>query len=439
MNLRRLFYLPLVLFALSASELVFATQVNGLRVWRAPDHTRVVFDLSGPVEYKLFPMSKPDRIVIDLAKSDVKKGFDQVDLANTPIIRVRYGRQAGGTLRVVFDLREKVKARSFILKKHGNKLDRLVIDLEDVKSKSDKLKPIITEATKARRDILVAIDAGHGGEDPGAVGPNKMYEKRVVLSIAKRLKALLDAQEGYSAYMVRTGDYYIGLSKRREKAREIKADLFISIHADAFRHPSARGVSVYALSEKGATSEEAQFLADKENQADKIGGHVNGDDSMLMGVIYDLLMTATMSDSLEVGADVLKEMGKIARIHKKQVEQANFVVLKAHDVPSILVETGFISNPYEAKKLATQSYRNFLAKAIFDGVKNYFTRNPPTRATASEKPVMTKPDIEYVIVRGDTLSEIAKRYKVSVNRIIKHNNLKSVKIRVGQKIRIPTG
>lgn len=433
----------LSLWTLSAS----AATVDSVRLWRAPDHTRLVFDLSGPVEHKLFTLKSPDRLVIDVESSSLKGSFSKLDLAKTPIKNIRSAQRNKHDLRVVLDLSKSVKPRSFVLKKQSGKNDRLVLDLYDKAVSTATVKTVDTTAQGRKRDVIIAIDAGHGGEDPGAIGPRKLREKDVVFKISKELERLINAEPGYKAVMVRTGDYYIPLHKRRDIARNKRADLFISIHADAFTNPKARGASVFALSRRGATSETARFLAKRENDADLIGGvgsvSLGDKDKVLAGVLVDLSMTATLSSSLQVGHKVLGSMDKVAHLHKKQVEQAGFAVLKSPDVPSILVETGFISNPGEAKKLNTSSYRKKLSKQIFVGVKQYFYQYPPAdsflawKKNGGTKTAGTSSRI-HVIARGDTLSGIAKRYRVSVKEIQNYNRLSGSSINVGQKLKIPT-
>lgn len=428
------------------SQCAFAAQVNSVRLWRAPDNTRLVFDLSDAAEHKLFTLSNPDRVVIDISGTELKKGFGDVPIEDTPIAKIRYGTRKNGTLRVVLDMTSTTKPRSFDLPRHGDKPDRLVIDLYDANKETVKTVKTVAAVKKTstkKRNIIIAIDAGHGGEDPGASGPKKLREKDVVLAIAKQMAKDVNATPGYTAKLIRDGDYYIPLKERRNKARDLRADLFVSIHADAFHNPKARGASVFALSRTGATSETARFLASKENDADLIGGvggvSLSDKDDVLAGVLVDLSMTATLTSSLQVGEQVLNNMGRISKLHKKQVEQAGFAVLKSPDVPSILVETGFISNPHEANKLATKSYRKYMAKAIFDGVQSYFERQPPagTWLAWHQQNADNKKPAEYVISRGDTLSGIAKRHRVSVKKLREYNRLSDASIRVGQTLKIP--
>jgi N-acetylmuramoyl-L-alanine amidase len=445
-----------------------ASVIEGVRVWRAPDHTRIVLDLSGPVEHVIAPLSNPERLVLDIANVQLSAEIDQQALADTPILKIRTAVQNKTDVRIVFDLKTKLHPHSFSLKPYAGNSDRLVLDLYDTASaapaaananpavSSNKAptqpKPVATAPaatppavksnTEARgqRNIIIAVDAGHGGEDPGAIGPKKLFEKHVTLAISKELVAAINAEPGFTAKLVRTGDYFIPLKKRRDIARNMHADLFVSIHADAFNKPSARGASVFALSRHGATSETARFLAQRENEADLIGGvggiSLDDKDEVLAGVLVDLSMTATLNSSLQVGSHVLNSMGKMARLHKPHVEQAGFMVLKSPDVPSILVETGFISNPEEARKLATPSYRKEMAHAIFRGVRQHFAQNPPAGSYLVAKQG-ANPAREHIISSGDTLTGIAQRYNVTVNQLLAHNNLKSHVIKVGQKIKIP--
>lgn len=429
-----------------------AVQVESVRLWRAPDSTRLVFDLSATVQHKLFSLSNPSRLVIDIENTRLGTSFADLPLTDTPIRGIRSAERNGKDLRVVLDLSASIKPKSFVLPKHGDKNDRLVIDLFDRDKPVEKTVEKLVSTHKGKRDIIIAIDAGHGGEDPGASGPKikgrHLREKDVVLAISKQLAAMINAEPGYRAELVRTGDYYIPLRKRRDIAREKRADLFVSIHADAFKNPRASGASVFALSRSGATSETARFLAQQENEADLIGGvggvSLDDKDEVLRGVLVDLSMTATLGSSLQVGDKVLKSMGTFAHLHKHQVEQAGFAVLKSPDVPSILVETGFISNPGEANKLNSYAYRQRLSTAIFKGIKQHFYAVPPAGSYVAYlkyggKPVASSKGMatEHVISRGDTLSGIARQYDVTVGQIQKANRMTNSTIRIGQKLKIP--
>lgn len=426
-----------MLLLLLASASAWSADVRDVRLWRAPDHTRVVFDLSAPASYQVFPLSNPSRLVVDIKGSVVKSKVSDPEFENTPIRNMRHGVRNGSDLRVVFDLHKDVNIRSFMLAASDDLHDRLVIDFLDKDSPARTVKHAV-DITSGRRPVVIAIDAGHGGEDPGAIGPGRLKEKDVVLAIAKELQALFNSTKGYKAELVRTGDYYVGLRNRRDIARKMQADLFVSVHADAFKNAQANGSSVYALSQRGATSASAAFLAQRENQADLVGGvSLMDKDDILAGVLTDLSMTASLDASLRIGTNVLGGMGEMSRLHSSRVEQAAFAVLKSPDIPSILVETGFISNPGEARKLATSWYRKKMAEAIFTGVDAHFRLSPPPDTyLAALKRGEVKPR-QYTIASGDTLSEIAARFEVSVAQLQRENKMAHTDIRIGQTLVIP--
>jgi N-acetylmuramoyl-L-alanine amidase len=417
---------------------VVAAEINSVRVWRAPDNTRLVFDVGGTIEYKVFSLDNPHRLVIDISNITNQPSVANLDFKNSPITKIRTAQRSAKELRIVLDLKSAVTPKHFTLKANEQYSNRLVIDLYD---KKRNVSRTVDELVKqSDRKIVIAIDAGHGGEDPGALGPQRMREKNVVLQISKRLEKLFDNDPNYKGILVRKGDYYLAHRKRTQIARDNKADFFVSIHADAFTDPRANGASVYALSNQGATSEAARFLAKKQNNADLIGGatalNLGSKDQMLAGVLLDLSMTATMSTSLEAGKHVLRQMGSVARLHKKKVEQAGFLVLKSPDIPSLLIETGFISNPKEARQLRTAEYQQRMAKAIFSGIDQYYTEHPP-EGTLLAKVMKGKP-LKYIVARGDTLSEIASQYRISMAKIMRYNKMSSSTIRVGQEINIPS-
>lgn len=419
--------------------------IEDVRLWRAPDHTRVVLDLSAAPNYKYFSLENPDRLVLDVNDSELVASLSSVELAGTPIKKLRGAKQADGRYRIVFDLRQKVEPKLFSLQKNSQYSDRLVIDLHDI-SAPKTFKTV--DENNGRRDIVVAIDAGHGGEDPGASGPRRLHEKNVVMAIARLLKNRFDEEPGYRAVLIRDGDYYVSLKQRRDLARKHQADLFVSIHADAFKDKRVSGSSVYTLSQRGASSASAQFLADAENNADRIGGvELSGKDEMLTNVLLDLSMTATLDSSTKVAQDILFEMGAVARLHKNTVEHAAFAVLKSPDIPSVLVETGFISNPSEAKRLSSGKHQAEMASAIFQGVVNYFEKNATEgtwvfwkqrapKDVAARLPAKSSVR-SYKIKSGDTLSEIAARYSISLNELRRYNGITNDKIRIGQVIKIP--
>ncbi|MGB1807314.1 MAG: N-acetylmuramoyl-L-alanine amidase [Porticoccaceae bacterium] len=427
-----------LLGALLLPSAIWAADIESVRLWRAPDSTRLVLDLSTAAEHNLFALQNPNRLVIDLSDSQLKTQFDKLDLANTPISGIRVAVRNKTDVRVVLDLKTTVSPKSFSLKANEQYSDRLVIDLFDKKRVVSRSVEEVVK--KKNRKIIIAIDAGHGGEDPGALGPRKVREKVVVFQIAKRIEKLFDSNPNFQGELVRSGDYYLAHRKRSQLAREKQADFFISIHADAFTDPQAHGASVYALSTKGATSEAARYLASKENRADLIGGASNlsldNKDDVLAGVLLDLSMTATLSSSLEAGKYVLKNMGSVARLHKKQVEQAGFLVLKSPDLPSLLIETGFISNPKEARQLSSAKYQQRMADAIYDGLVQFYSENPPVGTLLAKNGNAVARS--YIIARGDTLSEIAVRHNTSVRKILRYNKMSSSTIRVGQRILIPS-
>jgi N-acetylmuramoyl-L-alanine amidase len=408
-------------------------QVKGVRMWPAPDNTRLVFDLSDPVDHTLFSLKAPDRIVIDLKDARFPAGLPGFDFSNSYIKNIRYAARQGNALRFVLDLNTQVRPKSFVLKPHGEYGHRLVIDLFDAEQASP-LKSLPSQETRPdrAREVIVAIDAGHGGEDPGAIGRRGTREKDVVLAIARKLQQLLDKEPGMRPVMIRDGDYYVGLSDRVEKARQYQADLFISIHADAFNDHRARGSSVYVLSDRGASSEAARFLAQSENSADLIGGvSLDDKDDLLKLVLVDMVKNSTIEDSHDVAARVLRDLRHVNTLHKNRVEQAAFRVLKSPDVPSILIETAFISNPEGERKLRSSNHQEALANAILRGVRSYFHSNPPPGT------VLASGAKRHIVSHGDTLSEIAARYRVSVSTLRRHNGLHSDRLKVGEVLQIP--
>lgn len=414
--------------------------IDNVRIRPAPDRTRIVFDLGAPVEHRIFALTSPDRLVIDIDGATLEQDFSAAQLKGTPIRSIRAGIRGGSDLRVVLDLRGQVKPRSFVLKPIMQYGDRLVVDLYTTEQQPVPTVPKSDLVAGQRRDVVIAVDAGHGGDDPGAIGPGQLYEKDVVLAIATKLSAMFDKEPGFKAELTRKGDYYLAHRKRTDIARQAEADVFISIHADAFKTPDASGASVYVISQKGATSETARWLAEKENRADLIGGvGLDDKDDVLAGVLLDLTSTHSLSASLDMGQQVLNAIKPLNHLHKKQVEQAAFLVLKSPDIPSLLIETGFISNPAEAKKLRTRAHQERMAKAIFTGVKSYVGRNPPLGSYLAWKNQVKPADLAtYKIVRGDTLSAIAFKHSVSAERLKTYNGLRNDRIKIGQLLKIPT-
>ncbi|MEE4174895.1 MAG: N-acetylmuramoyl-L-alanine amidase [Xanthomonadales bacterium] len=427
--------IPVFLLAFCTSA--FAAEVSGLRVWAGPDKTRAVLDLDASTEYSLFTLQNPDRVVIDLKGGRLDEAASLPSGASGAIRSVRHGKPDKDTLRVVLDLESESELKSFLLSPTGQYGHRLVVDLYD-KNRAQVAEAVRTIASiqGGDRQIVVAIDAGHGGEDPGAIGKNRTREKDVVLQIAKRLKREIDALPGMRGVLIRTGDYYIPLRNRYEKARKHRADLFVSIHADAFKKRSVQGSSVFVLSQRGASSEFARLIAQGENAADLVGGvSLNDKDDLLTSVLLDLSQSATIQASNQVAADILKSIGRTTRVHKDHVGRANFMVLKSPDVPSVLVETAFISNPTEEKRLTQLEFQQNMAEAIARGIRNYFHRSPPPGTWLAANRDGTR----HVVASGETLGAIASRYNITLNRLRQANNLSTDMIRVGAELVIPTG
>ncbi|MDX1442977.1 MAG: N-acetylmuramoyl-L-alanine amidase [Gammaproteobacteria bacterium] len=434
----------LILLAFMSTAVYAApVEVEGVRLWESPDGTRVVLDLSAPVEHNLFSLEGPDRLVVDIDNASL----DKIDWpeGGSLIRGFRSAPRDGNDLRVVLDLNQSVRPRSFVVPPQKQYGYRLVLDLEPQNAQQQEtltaVKHVDDASANGPREIVVAVDAGHGGEDPGALGRNGTREKDIALAIAKELASRIDAEPGMRAVLIRTGDYFLQLSERREKARRANADMFVSIHADGFPDPRARGASVYAVSERGATSEAARILAERENAADLVGGvSLKDKDDVLASVLVDLSKTATMSASLTVGQEVLDEIGGVAHLHKRTVQQAGFVVLKSPDVPSILVESAYISNPKEESMLRTRSYQQRLAGAILNGVRDHFYNNPPPGTMIALWQGRGEQKVaEHAVRRGETLSGIARQYKVSLDTLRRVNGKNGDQLRVGERLTIPLG
>lgn len=435
-------FLVLMLLALPVSA---AVSVEGVRIWPAPDHTRLVLDVGEAIEHNVFSLSGPSRLVIDLKNSRLKTDFESLDLSGSPVRRIRSAPRNGSDLRIVLDLHKEIKPRSFQLEPNQQYGHRLVVDLiqENAGKARQEAQPTVTQnRDDGKRDVVIVIDAGHGGEDPGAIGPRGTREKDVVLSMARTLADLIEKKPGYTARLTRTGDYYIDLRSRTILARKHNADLFVSVHADAFRTPQPSGASVFALSQRGATSETARWLAKSENRSDLIGGaggvSLDGRDDMLAGVLLDLSMTASINSSLGVGSTILDQLGDVAKLHKKGVEQASFAVLKSPDIPSILVEAGFISNPREERNLSSSAYQRKLSQAVFRGIHDYFSNTPPPGTLlAWQKRNGNSQVSQYRVQRGDTLSGVARRMQTTVSELMQYNGLNNDRVMVGQTLQIP--
>ena len=389
--------------SLIASGSWAAETIRDVQVSNESGNTQVIISLSGPVKYTTSTLNKPDRVVIDLRDTRLAANLKNLPLQDTLIKQVRSGIQKGTDIRLVLDLDKALQSR--IATRSADGANQLVVELQGgARTASAKpapepkavpaapepqavastplppkpAPPVKTVGGAGQRDIIIAIDAGHGGDDPGAIGPGRLQEKQVAFAIARELASIFERERGYRPVLTRKSDVFLPLKTRRDLARKAQADLMVSIHADAFNDASAEGGSVFALSNRGATSTMAGFLAARENEADAIGGvSIDGKDDDLVKVLTDLSLTATMDTSLRIGRHVLDSMSLITRLHTRRVEQAAFVVLKSPDTPSILVETGFISNPREAPRLASRAYQQKMARAIFSGINRHFTQSPP--------------------------------------------------------------
>lgn len=423
------------LFAASAQ----AAQLRGMSLVEGEDGTRAVLELSGPADYKLFTLANPDRLVLDLSRSSLAGGF-KAPAPNGVVSGVRTGKPAEGDLRVVFDLGRGVQPRSR-LEREGESA-RLVVELlggtPAVAGKPAPARTVEDVIGKGERKLIVAIDAGHGGKDPGAIGPTRKFEKDITLAMARELAKQVNADPGMQAFLVRDGDVFIPLHQRYQRAREAQADLFISIHADAAHNRAANGASVYVLSLRGASSEAARWLADQENAADLVGGvELDARDKNLAAVLLDLSQNATMRVSDDVAGEVLASLKGVGKAHKPQIERANFVVLRSPDVPSMLVETGFISNPGEEARLSDPAYRSRMASAIVGGVRNYFANQAPPGTWYAARQGTLGGSRQHVVSRGETLSLIAARHGVPMNSIRAANHLKGDTVKVGERLTIP--
>ena len=427
----------ILLLSAMTCNVMASSKVKSIRLWRAPDNTRLVFDLSAPAQHTVFTLTAPDRLVIDISGVTLAEPL-KVVTANTPITALRSYQRTPTDLRVVIDLKKVVTPKSFSLPPNAQYGHRLVVDLYDnasppilprvsnvsaVPSNMSQPQIRLPRAQRERsdkRDIIVVIDPGHGGEDPGASGSRGQHEKDVVLLIARELQRQINSMKGYRAEMTRTGDYFIPLRVRTEIARNRGADLFASIHADAAPSAAAFGTSVFALSDSGATSETSRWLADRANRSDLIGGvgnvSLDDKDKMLASVLLDLSMTATLTSSLNVGQKVLSNIGLVTSLHKQRVEQAGFMVLKSPDIPSILIETGFISNTKEAAKLVSPRYHKALARAISTGIRQFFEQNPPPGsyiAWLRESGKIAYSQREHLLQLYETIAMLDARTKVS--------------------------
>jgi len=406
--------------------------VNNVRIWAAPDSTRVVFDLSGPVQHRSTMLTDPYRLVVDIDQATLKRQITQPTAQDHYLQRLRGTSRDGNGLRIVLDLKKFSRMRSFQLDPNAQYGQRLVIDIFDTEAEEQaKDEAIESEASnRATREVIIAIDAGHGGDDPGASGPRGTYEKIVTLQMARVLAGLVDKERGMRAVLIREGDYFMRLRQRIEKARRHRADMFISIHADAFRDPGVSGSSVYVLSAAGSSSEHAKWLAERENASDLIGGVTLEDkDDVLASVLLDLSQTASLEASIDIAEKILGGMKQVGTLHKSRVESAGFAVLKSPDIPSVLIETAYISNPRDENNLRNPAHQQKLAIAIMRGIKTYFSEHAPEGTLLASR--------QHVIVRGESLSTIAQQYRVSLQQLREANRLHGDLVQVGEVLTIP--
>lgn len=432
---------------LAGAALAAGTVVQSVRLWDAPDHSRLVLDLSQPLEHRVLVLQNPPRVVIDLEHTRLKGELPAVGSGSPFVLALRTAQFDADTLRIVLDLKKEANPRTFVLPPAGPYGHRLVIDLHGTESARDAEPGATARRNGGRpeapapREIVIAIDAGHGGEDPGAIGRRyRTREKDVTLAVARELARLVAATPGMRPVLTRDGDYYVGLAQRYRQAEAQRADVFVSIHADAVPGRQANGSSVYALSERGASSVLAKLLSDRENLADLIGGvDVSVRDDYLHKTMADLYQTKTIEYSLQLGQDILAELRHVGPIHLAKVNQAAFMVLKSPKVPSVLVETAFISNPTEEKKLRTRDFQQALARGIFAGIKRYLARGAPSAptivASAAQDRMATNPN-EHIVRPGETLAGIARQHNIHVEALRFLNNLGDEDPPVGARLRL---
>lgn len=417
-----------------------ANDINNMRVSPSNGSTRVVFDLKNTPDFTYFTLRNPDRLVIDLAGTQSDTPLD-IDEQSTLLKRVRYSTpKDDASTRIVIELNRKAEASLFAIPPAEDKGHRLVVDLVDSAPSGESDVVLDMNQSSRDRDIIVAIDAGHGGKDPGSIGPAGSFEKNITLSIAKLLESRINAESGMRAVMTRSGDYYISPNGRPEVARKHKADLLISIHADAFSQPEPRGASVWVLSMRRADSELGRWLEKSERHSELLGGAAevisdNASERYLAETILGLSMDHSMSTSYDLSKKVISELKGITRLHKRAPQAASFAVLTAPDIPSILVEVGFISNPQEEKNLNWSKYREQLADAMLSATKRYFQQTPPDGTLWASIKSETR---THKVRSGESLSLLAQRYNVKVSSIKAANNLNSDMVRIGQVLTIPS-
>lgn len=473
------------------NQVLAAEKIQSVRVWPSPDSTRVVFDLSGAVQYRLLP-AQGNVVQLEIGPLN-SPSLGRMSGESDLVKDIRVQRQSGQNFRLLIELSRLAQAKAFSLAPSENYGYRLVLDLTDSKSTPSASiattpAPSVRRAGGGGRDIVIAIDAGHGGHDPGAVGPRGTYEKHVTMAISERLVALINQEPGFKAVLTRTADYYIYPSKRPDLARSKQADLLVSVHADAVKNRKAHGGSVWVLSLRRATTEVGRMLEQTEQHSELLGGVAevikdSANERYLAQTVLDLSMNHSMTTGFEVASKVLAEMGKVTHLHKKAPQAASLGVLKAPDIPSILIETGYISNPTEEQKLKSASHQQKLAGAIFRALKQHFQQSPPadtwlaqrkgqpaferpaerqsnrptvafnaSSSSVTIKPIQPGPIVRtvpktnpsakpaeqiHIVRRGESLSGLAKKYGLPMSVLRSHNRLKSDNIQVGQKLRIP--
>ncbi len=420
----------------------FATNVvEGLRVWPSPSNTRVVLDLSAQPEYSYFTLSNPTRLVIDLANTQSNFDLSNVKSTSKLVKKVRYSTPKNkNSVRVVLELDIPANTEIFALPPTAPYKNRLVIDLSD-KNEQPQQAVMTSDRSTRDRDIIIAIDAGHGGEDPGSIGPSGTYEKNITLSVSKKLAEKIDKEPGMRAVMTRTGDYYISPNDRPELARRSKADLFVSIHADAFTTPQPNGASVWVLSMGRANSELGRWMERTERHSELLGGAAEviqdtASERYLAQALLDMSMDHSLTTSYDISKIVIKELKDVTKLHKKRPQAASLAVLTSPDIPSILVEVGFISNPKEEKNLNWAKHRQRLADSVFQAIRQYFKKLPPDGTMWAS---LSKAEKRTHRVRsGESLSLLAQRYNVRIKAIKEANNLRTDTVRIGQVLTIPS-
>lgn len=440
------FSLSLVLMALAGQLAAQNVQLEGVRISSDNERTRVVVDIDRAAKYSWFTLKNPNRVVVDIPKARFSLRGKRIPDGKGAVANIRAANRENGMARLVLDLSVASSASSFLVPPGNGAGNRLVIDLSAqgaIPAKARQTNTALATVKKvpdlaAERVLIIAIDPGHGGKDPGARGRSGLLEKTAVLQISKRIATAIDSEPGMRSFLTRSDDRFLRLKARMRLARKAGADLFISIHADSFSDRRVRGSTVYVLSGKGATDEAAVLLAKRENAADLIGGvPLNDKDDVLAGVLVDLTQNASLEASIEVGDLLIGEMSRVGKVRKNRVQQAGFRVLKLPDVPSLLIETAFISNPQDESNLRSVQYQQRLADAVLRSVRSYFYANPLPGTLVAKLARTYQAPRQYVIRRGDTLSEIAARYKVSISRIRDANRLSGSRIRVGQVLEIP--